>query len=91
MLGGVGPQLAERGAAARAALVEQHRAVAPGIEEPPRRRHQTTAGPTVQEHHGYAVRPADLLHVQDVAVTDRDPVGGVRLDGRVEGDSGHAR
>ena len=34
------------------------------------------------------VRPPDLLHVQDVAVTDRDPVGGVRLDGRVQ--AGHA-
>ena len=57
-------------AAAGAALVEQHRVEAFGIEQPAMIRLAAAAGPAMQIDRGDAARTADAFNVDLVAVAD---------------------
>ena len=59
-----------RCAAPGGTLIEQHRAVSRGIEGRPLVRCAPCAGTTVEVHDRRAVRPTELLVVQDVPVAD---------------------
>ena len=73
-----------RAAAAAAALVEQHDAIARRVEEAPRFRIAAGARPAVQEHDGLARGIAAFLPVDLVAVADGQVAVTQWLDRRVE-------
>jgi hypothetical protein len=77
-------QLAQRGGAAGAALVEYDDAVVRGIEEPAVRRRGARARAAVQEQRRQAVALAGLLPIERVAAVDAEPARLVGLDIGVE-------
>ena len=70
--------------ASAAALVEQHDAVALGVEESPVPGRGARARSAVQEHDRLALGVAALLPVDAVAVADDEHAGLVRLDRGIE-------
>jgi len=79
-----------RGGAARSALVEEHDAVAGGIEEAAVPGLAAGARPAVQKDHGQPVRVAAGLPVQAVTVADIEGAGRAGLNGWVERFHHHA-
>ena len=78
-------------AAAGAALVEQHRVKALGIEQPAMIGLAAAAGTAVQIDRGDAVGAADGFDIDLVAVADRQQLGGQRCEGIGAVASGFAR
>ena len=70
-----------RAAATGAALIEQHRVEAFGIEQTPVIRLASAAGPAMQVDGGNAAFAADALDMDVVAVADRQQFGGQRRKG----------
>ena len=86
--GGVGRQIGTVGdvgpGPSAVALVEQHDAVARGIEEASLVRRGPAAGTTVDEDRRFAVGISRGLPVDLLAVADVEVAGGVGLDRRIE-------
>jgi hypothetical protein len=83
-------ELAERRAAARAALVDEHDAQRARIEEAPVHRRAARARPAVHEEHRRALGIAALLEVERVARADGQAFGVERFDFRVQARGRHA-
>jgi hypothetical protein len=85
MPGGVFLQARERRAAAAAALIEQHDAIARGIKEAPLLGLRAAARSAVQEHDRLALGVAALLEVELVQRRDGQPPTTIGFDLRVQG------
>ncbi|MNN22465.1 hypothetical protein D3C81_1358230 [compost metagenome] len=84
MLRGVVAQLAEGRGAAAAALIDQHDAVAPGVEEAAVGGRDASAWAAMQVHHRNAIGRAALLDMQGVQCIHGQRVFAVRGNRRVQ-------
>jgi hypothetical protein len=85
----VGLERGVRRAAAASALIEQHDAIARGVEESPVVGGTTAAGPAVKKERGVPLGIAAHFPVHVVAIADGQPAVFVRLDRRVQRPTRH--